>query len=79
MGHPGFLSHSRILYPTRIVIASKSDVANPDKLKKLQAMARRKKLPFYAISAVTGAGIEALKFAVAERVRALREPIAEAG
>ena len=63
----------------RIVIASKSDVANPDKLKKLQAMARRKKLPFYAISAVTGAGIEALKYAVAERVRALREPIAEAG
>jgi GTP-binding protein len=58
----------------RVVVASKIDVANPDKLKKLQAMARRKKLPFYEISAVTGAGIDALKYALAERVRALREP-----
>ena len=39
-----------------IVVASKADVANPEKLKKLQAMAKRKKLPFYEISAVTGAG-----------------------
>ncbi len=57
----------------RVVVASKSDIANPEKLKKLQTMARRKKLPFYAISAVTGAGIDALKYALAERVRTLRE------
>lgn len=62
----------------RIVVASKKDVANPDKLKKLQAMARRKKLPFYAISAVTGEGIDALKYALAEQVRQLREPAVEA-
>jgi GTP-binding protein len=63
----------------RIVVASKGDVANPDKLKKLQAMARRKKLPFYAISAVTGAGIDALKYALAKEIRTLREPLPEAG
>ena len=61
----------------RVVVASKIDVANPDKLKKLQTMARRKKLPLYAISAVTGAGIDALKYALAERVRVLRDAPSE--
>jgi len=56
-----------------IVVASKADVANPDKLKKLQAMAKRKKLPFYEISAVTGAGIDKLKYAIGKRVDALRK------
>lgn len=56
-----------------IVIASKADVANPEKLKKLKAMAKRKKLEFYEISAVTGAGIDALKYAIGARVRELRE------
>jgi GTP-binding protein len=56
-----------------IVAASKADVANPDKLKKLQAMAKRKKLPFYEISAVTGAGIDKLKFAIGKRVDDLRK------
>jgi GTPase len=51
-----------------ILVAAKVDVANPEKLKKLAAMAKRRKLPFYAISAVTGEGIEALKFAIAEMV-----------
>jgi GTP-binding protein len=56
-----------------MVAGSKADVADPDKLKKLQAMAKRKKLPFYAISAVTGEGIEALKYAIGARVKELRE------
>jgi len=56
-----------------IVVASKADVANPEKLKKLQAMAKRKKLGFYAISAVTGLGVDALKYAIGERIRELRE------
>ena len=55
-----------------IVVAAKCDVANPDKLKKLAAMARRRKLPFYAISAVTGEGIEKLKYAIADKVAAHR-------
>jgi GTPase len=56
-----------------IVIASKVDVANPEKLKKLKAMAKRKKLDFYEISAVSGLGIEKLKYAIGDRVRELRE------
>jgi GTPase len=52
-----------------LVVASKADAANPDKLKKLKGMAARRKLPFYAVSAVTGRGIEELKFAIGERVQ----------
>ena len=64
-----------------VLVAAKIDVANPDKLKKLKAMAKRKKLALYEISAVTGEGIEALKFAIAEKVTVHRpltveEPVA---
>lgn len=55
----------------RILVASKIDAANPEKLKKLQTMARRRKLRLFAISAVTGEGVDALKYAIAERLRAL--------
>ena len=55
-----------------IVVASKIDVANPDKLRKLQAMAKRRKLAFFAISAVTGEGVDALRYALADSVRAHR-------
>jgi GTP-binding protein len=51
-----------------VLIAAKCDVANPDKLKKLRASAKRRKLPFFEISAVTGEGIEPLKYAIAELV-----------
>ena len=48
-----------------LVVATKADVANPDKLKKLAAMAKRRKLPFFSISAVTGEGLDPLKYAIA--------------
>jgi GTP-binding protein len=51
-----------------ILVATKADVANPDKLKKLKSFATRRKLPFYTISAVTGEGIDKLKYAIAESV-----------
>jgi GTP-binding protein len=54
-----------------IVVASKTDVANPDKLKKLTTHAKRRKLEFHAISAVTGQGIDELKWAIAKRLRPL--------
>ena len=56
-----------------MVVASKADVANPEKLKKLKAMAKRKKLEFHEISAVTGVGIEKLKYAIGARVKELRD------
>jgi GTPase len=56
-----------------LVVASKVDVANPEKLKKLQAMAKRRKLPFYAISAVSGQGVDALKYAIAAEVERARD------
>lgn len=52
-----------------IVVAAKMDVANPDKVKKLRAMVKRKKLPFYEISAVTGAGVDVLCYAIVEHIR----------
>jgi GTP-binding protein len=52
-----------------IVVATKIDVANPDKLKKLTTHAKRRKLEFHAISAVTGQGIDELKWALAKRLR----------
>ncbi len=52
-----------------IVVATKIDAANPEKLKKLSAHAKRRKLEFHAISAVTGQGIEDLKWSMARHVR----------
>ena len=50
-----------------IVVATKIDAANPAKLKKLAAYAKRSKLEFHAISAVTGKGLEELKWALAKQ------------
>src|ERR1035441_10486667 len=52
-----------------IVAATKIDSANPEKLKKLTAHVKRRKLEFHAISAVTGQGIDELKWALATRLR----------
>jgi GTP-binding protein len=60
-----------------IIVASKIDVANPEKLKKLKQWAARKKLKFFPISAVTGEGIDKLKYAMAEEVEKLGRPLAE--
>ncbi len=59
-----------------IVVATKIDVANPDKLAKLKRFAKRKKLDFYAVSAVTGAGIEELKWAMADRLEKIKQQLA---
>jgi GTP-binding protein len=56
-----------------LMVASKIDVANPDKLKKLKQWCTRKKLKLYPISAVTGEGIEKLKFAMADEIKRLRK------
>jgi GTP-binding protein len=53
-----------------VVVATKIDTANPEKLKKLATHAKRRKLEFHTISAVTGEGIDALKWALAKHLRA---------
>lgn len=60
-----------------IVVAAKADVANPEKVKKLAAFAKRRKLQFFAISAVTGEGVEPLKYAIAALVEQHRPTEAE--
>jgi GTP-binding protein len=60
-----------------VMVASKIDAANPDKLKKLKQWCTRKKLKLYSISAVTGEGIEKLKFAMAEEVERVRQSAVE--
>ena len=56
-----------------IVVASKIDAVNKDKLAKLKRYCKRKKLELFAISAVTGEGVDELKQQMARRVEAVRE------
>ena len=56
-----------------LMVASKIDVANKDKLAELKRYCKKHKWKLYEISAVTGKGIEALKYAIAENVQELRE------
>ena len=58
------------------VVASKIDVAqDPERIEAVRALADQNGLPFFAISAVTGQGIDALKRAMADRVLAHNEPV----
>jgi GTP-binding protein len=51
------------------VVASKIDVAqNPARIDALRQLAEESQLPFFEISSVTGQGIEALRFAMADAV-----------
>ena len=58
-----------LAHKVMIVVATKIDSANPDKLKKLTTHVKRRKLEFHAISAVTGEGIDELKWAIARHLR----------
>src|SRR3954453_23491942 len=62
-----------------IVVASKIDVANKTKLAKLKRYAKSRDLQFFPISAVTGEGIDKLKYAMAEKVEEVRRaPVEQA-
>ncbi len=52
-----------------IVVATKMDVAqDPARVKAVEKLAKKRKLPFFKISSATGEGIDKLKHAMAERV-----------
>ncbi len=56
-----------------MLVASKMDVANKDKVAALKRYCKKHKLKLNEISAVTGKGIEELKYAMAKEVDALRK------
>jgi GTP-binding protein len=56
-----------------ILVASKIDVANKEKLAKLKKYAKKQGIDLYPISAVTGKGIDELKYAMAEKLDEIRE------
>jgi GTP-binding protein len=52
-----------------IVVATKLDVAqDPARVKAIEKLAKKRKLPFFKISSATGEGIDKLKHAMADRV-----------
>ncbi len=52
-----------------LVVASKLDAAqDPERVASLKRLAAERNLPYFEISSVTGLGLEALKYAIAERV-----------
>src|SRR5438067_8010692 len=51
-----------------LLVASKLDAANKTKLAKLKAYAKSHRLQLFPISAVTGKGIDELKYAIAEKL-----------
>ena len=55
-----------------VVVASKIDVANPEKVDALHKLCKKRKLDLYEISAVTGKGIPELKYALGKRVAEIR-------
>lgn len=55
-----------------IVVASKMDVVNPEKLARLRKHVKKLKLDLYEISAVTGKGIPELKYAMGSSVAEIR-------
>ena len=56
-----------------IMVASKIDIANKEKLAKLKRYCKKKALELFPISAVTGKGVDDLKYAIADKVEELRE------
>src|SRR5437667_3841601 len=55
-----------------IMAASKIDVANKDKLAKLKRYCKKEGLELFPISAVTGKGIDELKYAIAEKLEEVK-------
>lgn len=55
-----------------IMVATKIDIANKEKLAKLKRYCKKEVLDMFPISAVSGKGIDELKYAIAQRVEEVR-------
>src|SRR6202162_5503707 len=55
-----------------IMVASKIDVANKEKLAKLKRYCKKHDLELFPVSAVTGKGIDELKYAIAEKLEEVK-------
>jgi len=58
-----------------LMVASKIDVADKDKLAKLKRYCKKHDLELFPVSAVTGKGVEELKYAMAEKVEEARKKL----
>jgi GTP-binding protein len=64
----------------QLVAANKIDALDdPDRLTRLQAHVKKRKLPFHKISGVTGEGLDKLLEAAWKQIAAVREPAVPAG
>jgi GTP-binding protein len=61
-----------------LMVASKIDSANKEKLAKLKRYCKKEGLELFPISAVTGKGVEELEYAMAEKVEEVRESLQSA-
>jgi GTP-binding protein len=61
-----------------LMVASKIDVANKEKLAKLRRYCKKEGLELFPISAVTGKGVEELEYAMSEKVEEVRESLQSA-
>jgi len=63
---------ARLEQKPMLMVASKMDIANKDQLAKLKRYCKKRKLELFPISAVSGKGIDELKYAIAEKLEAMR-------
>jgi len=57
-----------LLLKPRIVVATKMDVADPAKVRKLQQWCRQRRMELIRISSVTGEGLEELKHGIIRKL-----------
>jgi GTPase len=62
-----------------ILVASKIDIVNKNKLAKLKRYCKKQRMELFPISAVTGKGIDELKYAMAEKVEEVRASLQASG
>ena len=69
---------AKLLEKPMVVVASKIDtMQDSDRADRLKVLCEERELPFFAISAVTGAGVEQLKYYLGSQVRESRHAAAE--